>query len=86
MAEILNIREEKDEEKRLDMMYQMFVSLNEGQRFIPDGKVPIGTIQVFAKNKEMMFPEGFEICNGENKTHDLRGSFTNEIVYIERVK
>lgn len=74
------------EPDKTDAIYQALDSIASSLKYMPDGKLPIGTILPFARNKEMRFPDGYELCNGQNKVPDLRQDFTDAIVYIQRVK
>lgn len=84
--EIQDFRNIEDDKKRMEIIYQALISLEAQLSVVPDGKLPMGTILPFAVTKEMMLPNGFEKCNGQNRTPDLQKSFTNEIIYIQRVK
>lgn len=75
-----------DKEKQIESIYQTLISLASAMQFIPDGQLPIGTVLPFAVTKEMILPTGFEKCDGQNKTPDLRDNFTSLIIYIQKVK
>ena len=83
--EIKDIRK-LEEKERIEAIYQALVSISDALTFIPDGKLPIGTILPFARTKEMRLPDGFEICDGKKQTKNLFSDFTAGLVYIQRVR
>lgn len=86
-VEIKDFRKTEDKEQQTDEIYQAIIAIANSLATIPpDATLDKKIALAYPRTKELKFPLGYEICNGKNGTDNLQSSFTDKIVFIQRVK
>lgn len=85
--EITDFRKTEDKTEQINEIYQAMVALAKNLAFVPpDATLDKRIALPYPRTKELKFPLGYELCDGKNETDDLRNSFTDDFVFIQRVK